>query len=451
MSGTAYTNADFAAYFFDIGGDETNPFWVIRADTPTDFVPTFSGDGIRRYALEPDPIQDIAVPFFRADLIGSVAGAASTDFYLVEQTDPTQTAVRAFHAWLLIDGQGAAQRSAVGVVAGGVDTDDDNEYGIQMGRRGGYRADAMATSFISTGGIETAEGPVDGDEFFGPNGENFLLNYGLEGMNDSFFQSPSNRNEPDPGAFGTTHVANLIDETPKGDFSRTSRDLRGFSAAALESWSLSGGPQDPTIIMSDDVNGVDLRMNATNSNIGGTIGARDTIDAGSSQLDYLEIAFGTGIQGNLEGGGRALIDDDIYGATHNSNTDRSFVRLDADLGEDKTQISTSNANTYFVSYDAAPQDDFMGGSSDICECAFMEWGWWGTRLRARDPDAPDPEEEIFRASVHLGTWVAGDVSTYTEIIDSNPGASATYSGHAIGSVIRSTGEQYIAGGSMDMT
>lgn len=56
------------------------------------------------------------------------------------------------------------------------------------------------------------------------------------------------------------------------------------------------------------------------------------------------MAFGFGINGNTSGGGSAFIDDDMFGARQNANTDATFATTDS--GETLTQRPDANAGTY---------------------------------------------------------------------------------------------------------
>ncbi len=123
------------------------------------------------------------------------------------------------------------------------------------------------------------------------------------------------------------------------------------------------------------------------------------------------------------------------------------------------RIQPTIAKTYVVSSGTVPTDGaaFMNGAS-CNNCAFIKWGWWGTQA-----DLTDGGSNQAQASTHLGTWVAGNVSTRQQLIDAgyndpslNQGSlapstklSATYAGQAIGTV-NNNGAQYVAGGSVNM-
>lgn len=94
--------------------------------------------------------------------------------------------------------------------------------------------------------------------------------------------------------------------------------------------------------------------------------------------------------------------------------------------------------SYLVSSDVVPAKIFADGtSSAICNsCSFMTWGWWGKAASGESTN-----------SVHLGNWIIGKTPDNSAILSSNT-ATATYHGHAVGTVINN-GSQYIASGTLE--
>jgi hypothetical protein len=211
--------------------------------------------------------------------------------------------------------------------------------------------------------------------------------------------------------------------------------------------------------------GIRLSFNPDANTLTGYIEVADD-GSGSAlgSLQRLHAAFGS-LPGT--GGRSSFIDDDIYAAREQRNPDGSatihgetWIEIDdgSFAGEvphlEPSGPNNNSPHTYLISADAVPLDNtatatpddaaWMGGAQLCQNCAFMEWGWWGTATRHADPDGTD---EI-RTQVHLGTWVAGELP--------DPGqlplaGSANYDGHAIGNVVVNNNAQYIAGGAMHMT
>ncbi len=187
LTGTLFTRNDFnflaLFYDYDTGeGTVSLPLYVVSG-TPTDFADVFLNQEdpkVRRYELSMDPIQQVPVPFFRDGVIDDFSNAAISDVLLVESPDTDQHA-RALETWLVINGTGADQQSAVGVTAGSFFDDGTGDYIYGSSRRGSYRADSADPSSIFYGSLNSVAGPDGGDQVFGPNGENFLLSTDISG------------------------------------------------------------------------------------------------------------------------------------------------------------------------------------------------------------------------------------------------------------------------------
>jgi hypothetical protein len=85
----------------------------------------------------------------------------------------------------------------------------------------------------------------------------------------------------------------------------------------------------------------------------------------------------------------------------------------------------------------------------------MQWGAWGARVEF----GPEGNPSNYVDNVHLGWWVAGDITTAEELADPDNftalGPTATYDGHAIGNVANDLGGEgwktYVATGDLAMT
>jgi hypothetical protein len=438
-SGLAYANVGgFTAYALGINNDPTVPFYAL-AGAPSDVASVLEGTSIRTYAFTQDPIQQIPVPLFQTGLIDNFSNAAITPFYLVESPNiPDGPDARLFQAWLVINGTGPSQESAVGITASNINSTDPrfDGYAAIGGRRGSYRESGTSSSFHLFGGTATVQGPTGGDTFFGPNAESFVLS-----GDDTLGNSPSDQEVSGVPSISTAHVAHLTSETDKSNLTRTDRTLSGFSAGMLQGWAESGGPHAPTPTIGE----IDVEFDVPSSRVGGEISAHDL--SGTSGIAHLQVAFGSGIDGNSEGGGSAFVDDDIYAARQNSNFDATYALAQGETAELLPVATGNNPGTYFVSAESVPQSEFMAPGTEVCTCEFLEWGWWGTQVNLADSGAADPSVVTRQESVHLGTWAAGDIVDYSEMPTDG---SATYSGHAIGSVAAG-GAQYIAGGAMSLT
>jgi hypothetical protein len=143
------------------------------------------------------------------------------------------------------------------------------------------------------------------------------------------------------------------------------------------------------------------------------------------------------------GGESAFVDNARFGAHRNQNNEN--IRMRTDAGQDLANKTGDNAGSYLLSGRAAP----IAGYELCTACDFIDWGWWGTRVRidASGTEIPNERGEF----VHMGTWVAGDIANRVDLPTSG---SATYNGSALGTVSRDTGSgvaKYIARGDVNMS
>ncbi|MBP0617748.1 hypothetical protein, partial [Jiella mangrovi] len=322
--------------------------------------------------------------------------------------------------------------------------------GSGSGRRGSYRTASAAPSSLFSGAVATAAGPQGGSEVFGPNGENLVVTRDIE--TGEYFRDLRADGSVGP-VFSTIHVLNLGAETPAAAYAAdngTSRSLggvtlSGFAAGTAEGFlpgiteggfgSVGGtSGRDPSamrIAFDDATNSIGGYLEITNSENGAT----------------LHVGFGKGIDGNPYDGPSAYVTDDMYGAARNLDPAETYLDVSTPTGVQRFyQTPQENNRTYLVSGDSVPQTSLLPDGR-LCDCEFLEWGWWGTQVKPYDNASGS---QIGLASVHLGNWVAGDISTLAEV-DAAVGSNvvATYSGNAVGSVINGAAN-YVASGSMDM-
>ena len=198
---------------------------IVGTPTPERWKFTDSNVVIREYELTRDPISDAPVPFFRDDAYGVVNEIYDNGdelllalnppiCFLVESGDGDN--VRKFQSWIHISGEGAAQKSAAFVYAGGMSEDTDGNLQMGGGRRGTFRVNAYEGPVNMRGGINTIAGAT-GEHFFGPNADHFVIGTSLDpadGFTDApldfdevFTGNPADGYLGDGSPFSTTHVA----------------------------------------------------------------------------------------------------------------------------------------------------------------------------------------------------------------------------------------------------
>ncbi len=225
-----------------------------------------------------------------------------------------------------------------------------------------------------------------------------------------------------------------MNQVPKTGLSRTPRFRNGFMTGLSES--SGGGFLDPTILATDSGENMYLMLgtgpNGDEMRAGGAV--VDVVD--NSFVHELFVTFGTGVlQASNDFGNSAFVDDNTFAANHNLNRNNTgFITDDEDI----VPSSLVNPGSYIVSGRAAPLD----GYQHCTDCTFADWGWWGTYVGG-EVDYGEGETDQIQEYVHMGTWVAGDI-TRTEDLPTGP-TSAFYQGTALANVARN-GDQYIASG-----
>ncbi len=401
-SGLGYVGLEgFRAYMLTSGA---NPLYVI-AGTSTASVPgVFSASGTRHYSLTADALNAVstgggaAIPFAYGPGLSGVdmSGASSSDLLIAgtPANSNTDIVAKGLQAWLVIDGTGSGQKSAIGVTTGNIERLSDGvSYGF-VGKRGGsQRLDSSDGSTSYYGTVASAAGAGGGTSIFGSSGQNLVLTNDLSDANATFTDTP-NYGTSLPGGdtnFSTAHVANLVSTDQTATRNYDGKTLTGYSSVAM-SVNLS------TVLKAGTAS---MTFNGANGTFGATFKQFD--DDGNAYND--EIGFTDSY------GGAVYLDDEAFAS------------------------SGSSYRSYVVNSKLAPAKIFDGGaSSELCSCSYLSWGWWG--------EAESADSSI--TSSHMGNWVIGDV---TANIDMPASGTATYAGHAVGTVLNG-GSQYIATGDM---
>ena len=442
VSGPAFAGRnDFVAYLLGVGGDPAQPSYLFAGTPTTSNLLLSEASDVRAYTLTKDPIQNVAVPFFNPDLYGSLDNTNQTNLLIVERSPYF---FKSFLTWTDISGSGGSQRSATFVTAGGGITDANGMTALNSRRRGSFRGAADGPSFNMRGApVESIPG-AEGYHAYGPNAENFVVGTGVDPA-DTFVDIPTNYCSyytcPPPANtytgdlnFGSIHVADLVSETPKSSLSRTTRTHDGFMAGLAES--RSEGFDNPYPVGTNGLPNFSMATDAPSSQMAAVGNVVDFVpglgvNGVNNIVKRLELTFG--VNGGDFGEG-AFVNDEFFGATYNNNLAKT--RLVTDDAQDVANTSDLTPGSYIVSGRAAP----IPGYQHCTSCDYVDWGWWGTRVIADIADGGGTARRDER--VHMGTWVAGDI---TDPADLPTGMSASYAGTVIANIARN-GDQYIAAG-----
>ncbi len=394
------------------------------------------------YPLESEAL--FVNPLIAADL-GSdfMSAVSSTGLLMIEDDTDTLEGARFLASSFLIDGNGTDQKSMVSLITSLV-FDDNGELTIDTGRRGGHRRDAYESAGLY-GGALLALRSADGGRFFGPDADNFVLGAALD-LNDPFgdgyVHRPDDISQTDTLS-ATMHAGQLVGEIAVSELTRSTRTLYGFAAGVVESsanyWVTDAGP---VAFASENAGDFMMTLNQSNSTVSGSIGVSDTFGK-DSEVERYDLGFGTSSDGYGTSRG-VYIDEDTYAARNAAlNSDTAIT---TDNGAVIAHVTDGSPKTYMLPSSLVPgaDDAIMAGKTE-CVCAFLEWGYWGTSANFKD-DSLTADGERYD-NVHLGTWVAGDVTNSADLPTTG---SAAYIGHAVGNVIND-GAQYLAAGSFGMT
>ncbi|MEM6460528.1 MAG: FecR domain-containing protein [Pseudomonadota bacterium] len=443
ISGTGYAGrGDFAFYFLGVNGDPIEPYYILTGTSTDPAVLNPQSEDVRAYSLTPDPIANLDVPFFRNNRYGALENTSQTDYLIVERDSITS---RAFLTWVDISGTGSDQKSAILVTAGGTSTNETDPFQrLWSNRRGSYRGGANQPQFNMRGSpVSSLEG-ADGGHFFGPNAENAVVGVGLEPQVDTFidvstdfcffFDCETVDPATDDRRYGTRHVMDLQSETPKSSLSITSRVHSGFMVGMAEP-ETEGFTNPFLVAATGNAPNFLMTINAPSAEMA-AVGEVQDINNTNPVVSAFIIPFGTIGE---DFGASAFVDDNTFGANQNNNRENSRVIQDnqADLAAD-----VFNPGSYIVSGRAAPLD----GYQHCTQCDFADWGWWGTRLTSSE--SGDADNDRRADAVHMGTWVAGDITNPADL-PSGP-SNASYSGTAIANVATEGGAQYIASGDFSL-
>lgn len=406
LTGTAYTGSgEFIAYLMQtdsgaIPSDDETPFYVVGGKTAS-MASTFSQTNVLHYVVQADPATGaVTIGAVNPDLAEALdtADAISSDLLVVGASGTTATGKaivgKAIQATLSISGDGTSQTSAINVTAGTFAALSGGGNGLTAQSSGGYVASSTSDVTNEQSTAETIGGSEGDDQLFGDDGEYMVI----VGSGETY-DPDANNGDGETYFNAGANVVNRDDTATEtdGTTSFASTTVTGFAAGAVTS---SGSTELAAGTVSWNIDG-------TTNSFTGAIDV-DGVDSGETT--------------------------EVYMSSTNSQTAYLNDQLIAAAGE----IDGS----YIVSSDVVPAEIFEDSSGDatseICSsCDFMTWGWWG--------QAEGPESST---SVHLGNWIIGERPSTANVATTG---TATYNGHAVGTVLTSSGAQYIATGDLSST
>ena len=434
LSGTGFLTSDEHFIFYELTDQSDNHKVLVWAGQPfTGSLPS----GASFYALQDDFVLDSKFALATSTLSGSLTPADSegtADTAIVWGTGASGTtaisgtAQRTWgHRTMLISGQGTSQKSVIVVAGGEVQVDSSSRPFLGGGMGAMSRLGTSAIPIHTNGEVSSAD-DGSGNDFFGSSSPDYFV---VEAADVDTSDSILSRGLVEDAAIGiteTTYYPNAVALPASDTLSRrSSRDLHGYTGGALQKES-SPGTLASTVAfrnLNSDPDDVDIHTSIETNKMQASI---DVIDAFGSTFNSLKLDFGDHDVSafpddtTTSSGESAFIDDFNFGGGLETGTSTQAV----DFTVSSVAQTVSNEEFFIVTADESQLsgNGFLPSGVSFCGCQYLVWGFWGGFF-----DLSDSSSRM----VHLGNWVAGEMATHSAI--SALTGSATYTGHAIGTVI----------------
>ncbi|MGH7092638.1 MAG: hypothetical protein ACREFB_03785 [Stellaceae bacterium] len=397
------------------------------------------------FRVNPDAALSSNVPFIRNQAGGSIPNPTVSPLYLA--VSPTTGFAfgafsgaaypKALQASLAINGQGANQTSALTVAVGNIFSTTGNPgqttampvlNGIVEGSYspGG----GAATTRVNSGFLTGIDGA--GNSFYGNNSITGFVVDSNNCCNEDGSQTPATAQEinTQTGAVTNYNFVQPVTATTLpaiGSGPQISQNLTGFVGGTMTA------NQNETTTPYAVIGGIGIQTDATNLQVAGTIAAGDPFTQSQSGVNSIILSYGSLTPGGT-GARQGYINDNLFGMLENPGDTGSTLNS-----------NSGTANLYLVTASAVPNTSLLPAGASYCQCQYLQWGYWGGELDTSD-------ESGARTDVaHINTWVAGSPTPAADINNLiSMGATASYSGAAIGSVFNN-GAQYLAGGGFNQT
>jgi len=404
----AAPNMDF--FFFE--STETSfsnerSFLFAGIGTPAATIPT---SGFGTYDIRRDFIGGTNIPFVRADSGGSLSGTVSPAFAIFE--GPQRKLVQ---ATLAFAGAGGAQTSVLSVIVGNLGGSGALLLDGMM--RGSYLANGSSDPAIFTGAAGFATDGL-GNGTFGATGPDYFV-----------LQSPGGVAGAPPGSYFPNNVASRTTAPADLGSARTTGEFYGFINGVTRTTALDNSSSSLQVLMSQSEFPTDLVLVTTGSGLLAASSVSMSATVYDPIANFYTLQFGGGSAAN----NNAYIDNRRFAAGESTQ----FASI---FDSDGSVTTLPTPKLYMVSGGLVDIAPILPSGVTACECAFMQWGFWGA-------DIVNPDTSV-RERIHLGQFVAGDLASAAEIAALS--GTATYTGHAVADVINA-GQLYKAGGGFTLS
>lgn len=428
IAGGGFVAPDSSYFFYYFLAENGSEVFTVTGGKPTARAnfPT-SGAGLHA------PVDLNGIPFASPGAALSAATANAAPSAIHSRYAPTLSAAQrqasaeravALQTTFGISGQGAAQTSYLGTYLGTYAANEESGDVYLSGRyNASYREDATGDPVRLVANYATADTGT-GEAVFGPNGEYMVMVPDSVGDNDggTVREPGAGLQQPFDGSSGTPYygVVQAIGGTNVPGGTRTAATLYGYTAGIVEQRDPSGAISHAQLSSAaDPQQGVMMVFDpATNR-----MKAAFLVDDGSTGA-HLQFGSTSGEHGSTS----AFIDDNVFAAS-GSKANPSTYSSDGHAVDNRT---------FLVSSGLADSSAILPQGVSFCDCQYLRWGYWAGEL-AYD----EGSKAGMRERVHLATWLAGTMRSPAEMPTTG---SATFTGHAIGSVVNGNAKYVAVGG-----
>ena len=359
------------------------------------------------YRLDPDPALGSNLPTVRSQATGGAGNGSSSPLYAVS-SGPTGT-VKSVQVSVAIDGQGTGQRSVVVVTTG----EGGDGGAMQASTRGTSRttADRNTTRVASSSTLS---------------GTGAVTTFAAGRVPDGFVQNGSGLDTQLGGGstpYGYRQTGTRV-TSPPALGARETVMLSGYAAAFADS-NRADGRIDPSTPLLAGQNGapggpgnVSISTDAATGRLAATF--RLTSEGGSSGPTSVALEFGA----NPARG--TYVDRTRFAAVESLTA--------AQITDGGRTVSADSTSLYMVSSGLASG---LPNGVRACQCEFAQWGWWGGVVTAQSREGVAQTNHL-----HMGNWVAGPMVSAADMPTTG---SASYAGHAVGTVVNNTARYTAAG------
>jgi hypothetical protein len=443
LTGTSFLSADSTFFYATITPTgQPNERLFIYGGIPAGST-AFAQTGSTRlfaFTVQPDAALQSQMPFVRSQAGGNLPTASVSPLYVAAPpTTPigsatTAAAARGLQTSLAITGQGPNQQASIAVTTGTF-ASQQNGQPIFVGQMRGSSMLSSSGTPVRLGSAVSSAVDGNGNSIYGGNSiSGFVLDQTAFNATGGVVGTPISQSTaseiPLSGSPTTYGFAQAVVPTPVPSgvgASRTTQAQSGYFGGLM----YTSAQSNPYIATGGALVSTDAPNNRVQATLAGSA------QSPSSGVSTMTMQFG-GLTGDAAGR-QSFIDDSTFAALESQVAPQQINGQNLVVNG-----STSQAGQlYLVSSGAAGTPTSLLPSGTLCQCQYLQWGYWGGDLMTGSA-SDSTISRIDRGNIN--TWVAGVPTPLNELGSLiSQSATASYTGNAIGSVFNN-GLSYIAAG-----